>query len=209
MGNVTQYQQDTRLKKGIRGVAKRYYNEASKLICTNKDTGMSIKPSGTIFCAGLRCNRHKWSGDEYKVKFSVKLKDLPCCENLSALQVFFKKYYGMLVFFVSMLVKLFRDLWECLHECLPDCPIPPISGGDAKYCISWRRTGKRLAAAAQYHRQVSALLYATNRSLIQHMTACITREFVVFLWYHSVNIASGWKRYENTRFFPMLHFPCG
>ena len=71
MGNVTQYQQDYQIEKGkFRGVAKRYYNEASKLICTNKDTGDEYKTVWNDILRGSPMQQAQYDlVTKYKVKF--------------------------------------------------------------------------------------------------------------------------------------------
>jgi hypothetical protein len=70
-GNVTQYQLDYQIQKGkFRGVAKRYYNKANQLICTNKDTGDEFKLDWNKIVRGSPIEQAKYDlVTKYKVKF--------------------------------------------------------------------------------------------------------------------------------------------
>ena len=71
MGNVTQYQLDYQIEKGkFRGVAKRYYNKANKLLCTNKDTGNEFKSVWSEILRGSPMQQAQYDlVTKYKVKF--------------------------------------------------------------------------------------------------------------------------------------------
>lgn len=70
-GNVTQYQLDYEIRKGeFRGVAKRYYNKAKKLVCTDKDTGKEFKYGWRQIERGSPIEQAKYDlVTKYKVKF--------------------------------------------------------------------------------------------------------------------------------------------
>lgn len=71
MGNVTQYQMDYQIEKGkFRGVAKRYYNKANKLICKDKDTGNEFKSNWSVILRGSPMQQAQYDlVTKYKVKF--------------------------------------------------------------------------------------------------------------------------------------------
>jgi len=70
-GTVTQYQLDYQIEKGkFRGAAKRYYNKANELLCTNKDTGNELKSDwNTILRASPMEQAQYDLVTKYKVKF--------------------------------------------------------------------------------------------------------------------------------------------
>lgn len=70
-GNVTQYQMDYQIEKGkFRGAAKRYYNKANELICTNKDTGNAFKTDWNKIVRGSPIQQAQYDlVTKYKVKF--------------------------------------------------------------------------------------------------------------------------------------------
>jgi len=70
-GNVTQYQLDYQIENGkFRGVAKRYYNKANELICTNKDTGNEFKTAWNKIVPRSPIQNAKYDlVTKYKVKF--------------------------------------------------------------------------------------------------------------------------------------------
>jgi hypothetical protein len=70
-GDVTQYQLDYQIEKGkFRGVAKRYYNKASELLCTDKDTGKEFNTSWNKIVRGSPIQQAQYDlVTKYKVKF--------------------------------------------------------------------------------------------------------------------------------------------
>ena len=70
-GKVTQFQLDYQIKKKMyRGVAKRYYNKANKLVCTDKDTGNDFKSEWTKIIPRSPMMTAKYDlVSKYKVKF--------------------------------------------------------------------------------------------------------------------------------------------
>lgn len=70
-GNVAQYQLDYQIEKGkFRGVAKRYYNKANELLCTDKDTGNEFNTSWNKIVRGSPIQQaHYDLVTKYKVKF--------------------------------------------------------------------------------------------------------------------------------------------
>jgi hypothetical protein len=70
-GAVTQYQLDYQIEKGkFRGVAKRYYNKANELICSNKDTGNNFKSVWNKIERGSPIQDAQYDlVTKYKVKF--------------------------------------------------------------------------------------------------------------------------------------------
>ena len=70
-GNVTQYQLDYQIKKDeYRGVAKRYYNKANKLICTDKDTANEFESAWNKISRQSPIEQAKYDlVTKYKVKF--------------------------------------------------------------------------------------------------------------------------------------------
>jgi hypothetical protein len=70
-GNATQYQLDYQIEKGkFRGVAKRYYNKANELLCTNKDTGDEYKTTWNKIVRGSSIQQAQYDlVTKYKVKF--------------------------------------------------------------------------------------------------------------------------------------------
>lgn len=71
MGNVTQYQLDYQIEKGkFRGTAKRYYNKANKLLCTDKDTANEFKKTWGVILRGSPIQQAQYDlVTKYKVKF--------------------------------------------------------------------------------------------------------------------------------------------
>ena len=71
-GNITQYQLDYQIEGGkkFRGVAKRYYNKANKLVCTDKDTGNEFKSEWKNIMRGSPMQQAQYDLlTKYKVKF--------------------------------------------------------------------------------------------------------------------------------------------
>ncbi len=70
-GNVTQYQLDYQIETGkFRGVAKRYYNKANELLCTNKDTGNDLKSDWNMILRGSSIEQAQYDlVTKYKIKF--------------------------------------------------------------------------------------------------------------------------------------------
>ena len=70
-GNVTQYQLDYEVEKGkYRGAAKRYYNKANELLCTDKDTGDAFKTTWNKILRGSPIQDAQYDlVTKYKVKF--------------------------------------------------------------------------------------------------------------------------------------------
>ena len=70
-GNVTQYQLDYQIEnKKYRGVAKRYYNKANELLCTDKDTGSEFNTSWNKILRGSPIQQAQYDlVTKYKVKF--------------------------------------------------------------------------------------------------------------------------------------------
>jgi hypothetical protein len=71
-GKVTQYQLDYEIDNGkkFRGVAKRYYNKAGQLVCTNKDTGNEFKSDWNVITRGSPMQQAQYDLlTKYKVTF--------------------------------------------------------------------------------------------------------------------------------------------
>jgi len=70
-GKVAQYQLDYEIEKGkFRGVAKRYYNKAGNLICTDKDTGNEFKTAWNKIVRNSPIQQAQYDlVTKYKVKF--------------------------------------------------------------------------------------------------------------------------------------------
>jgi hypothetical protein len=70
-GEVTQYQLDYEIdNRNFRGVAKRYYNKANELLCTDKDTGKEFNTSWNKITRGSPIQQAQYDlVTKYKVKF--------------------------------------------------------------------------------------------------------------------------------------------
>jgi hypothetical protein len=70
-GEVTHFQLDYQIEKGkYRGVAKRYYNKANELLCTDKDTGNEFSTSWNKIKRGSPIQQANYDlVTKYKVKF--------------------------------------------------------------------------------------------------------------------------------------------
>jgi hypothetical protein len=69
-GDVTHYQLDYQIEEGkFRGAAKRYYNKANELLCTDKDTGTEFNTSWNKITRGSPIQQAQYDlVTKYKIK---------------------------------------------------------------------------------------------------------------------------------------------